>query len=127
MVPVVCGVWRPSKLVLPDIERALRSTGNGLWHATDLGQIRGVARLCDEIAADCWRLWLDGADQPDPRPWADILAAGDNKRVVKAERVAFLDWQRPGRDGKPARRPWPQAQWPDLRATPGPQELREAA
>ena len=92
-----------------------------------LCQVNSLARTNDEIAADCWRLWLDGANKPDPRPWADILAAGDNKRVVKAERVAFLDWQRPGRDGKPARRPWPQAQWPDLRAEPTPQQLREAA
>ncbi len=93
----------------------------------DLCQVSSLARLGAEIAVDCWRLWLDGADAPDPRPWVDILAAGDNTHVVRAERVAFLDWQRPGRDGKPARRPWPQAQWPDLRVAPGPQELREAA
>jgi hypothetical protein len=94
----------------------------------NLCQASSLARANDEVAAGCWRLWLDTPDgQPDPRPWAEILAAGDNKRVVRAERVAFLDWQRPGRDGKPARRPWPQAQWPDLRAAPGSQELREAA
>ena len=93
-----------------------------------LCQAGSIARLRAERDADCWRLWLDDpSGSPDPRPWAEILAAGDNARVVRAERVAFLDWQRPGRDGKPARRPWPQAQWPDLRAAPGPQELREAA
>lgn len=108
-------------------DASLRGGFRGLGVCTLRAQVTTLARLNDEIAADCWRLWLDGADAPDPRPWADILAAGDNKRVVKAERVAFLDWQCPGRDGKPARRLWPQAQWPDLRAMPGPQELREAA
>jgi hypothetical protein len=56
--------------------------------------------------AACWRLWLDGADKPDPRPWADILAAGDNRRVVKAERVAFLDWTDLDQTGRPKRKPW---------------------
>jgi hypothetical protein len=97
-----------------------------------------VPRSKAERDADCWRLWLDSpTGEPDPRLWADILAAGDNARVIRAERVAFLDWADPGPDafntartGHPqmaSRRPWPQAQWPDLRAAPGPRELREAA
>jgi len=49
---------------------------------------------------------LAGATAPDPRPWTDILASGDHKRVVKAERVAFLDWANPGPDGKPVKRKW---------------------
>jgi hypothetical protein len=90
-------------------------TGEKLSHAirnaarlglVDLAQTTSLPQLNNEIAADCWRLWLDGADQPDPRPWADILAAGDNKRVVKAERVAFLDWTDLDRAGKPKRKPW---------------------
>lgn len=115
------------------IDGALRNAdkrpaaSRGLGNVAERCQVNSIARASDEIERNCWRLWLDGADEPDPRPWADILAAGDNKRVVKAERVAFLDWQRPGRDGKPARRPWPQAQWPDLRAEPAPQKVREAA
>jgi hypothetical protein len=105
-----------------------------------LCQVNGIARLKAERDADCWRTFLADADAPDPRPWAEVLAAGDFARVTRAERVAFLDWDRPtgpvvihtkdelGRDRPPAaRRPWPQAQWPDLRATPGSQELREAA
>lgn len=96
-----------------------------------LCQVNSLARLKAERDADCWRLWLDGAHEPDPRPWADILAAGDHVHVVRAARVAFLDWADPigstvihdkdklGRD-RPlaARRPWPQAQWPDLRSPP---------
>ena len=65
-----------------------------------------LGRLYAEVRADCWALWLDSATVPDPRPWADILASGDHKRVVKAERVAFLDWEKPGPDGKPVRRKW---------------------
>jgi hypothetical protein len=116
------GLDRILKFIPEDPEKSC-----GLAQCHDVAQVASLLQMRAEIAADCWRLWLDGSTQPDPRPWADILAAGDNKRVVKAERVAFLDWQRPGRDGKPARRPWPQAQWPDLRAAPGPQESREAA
>jgi hypothetical protein len=113
--------------VNPNKRHHSRGLGETDTAAGLLCQAGSIARLRAERDADCWRLWLDGANKPDPRPWADILAAGDNKRVVKAERVAFLDWQRPGRDGKPTRRSWPQAQWPDLREAPGPRELREAA
>jgi superfamily II DNA or RNA helicase len=119
--------WSGLQGLLQKAHKPEKSKSRSLHLCADLCQVSSLVRLGAEIAVDCWRLWLDGADKPDPRPWADILAAGDNTHVVRAERVAFLDWQRPGRDGKPARRPWPQAQWPDLRAAPGPQELREAA
>lgn len=72
----------------------------------DLCQAKTAGLVVAEVRADCWALWLDGATDPDPRPWAEILASGDHKRVVKAERVAFLDWEKPGKDGKPVRRPW---------------------
>lgn len=78
----------------------------GLQTAPDLLQIRSLPRLYKEVRAGCWALWLDGAPSPDPRPWADLLASGDHKRVVKAERVAFLDWANPGPDGKPVKRKW---------------------
>ena len=95
-----------------------------------LCQVNSISRLQAEIRADCWRLWLDGSETPDPRPWAEILAAGDNVRVARAERVAFLDWDDPtgptahdwrelGKTVKrqvAARRPWPGARWPDLHA-----------
>lgn len=122
---------------------ALRQRHRGVGSTKNLPilcQVNGIARLRAERDADCWRLWLDGADAPDPRPWAEILAAGDNKRVVRAERVAFLDWDRPTgptvRDWKEpgfaakrqmaARRPWSQAQWPDLRAEPAAKPKRKA-
>jgi hypothetical protein len=106
-----------------------------------LCQVNSIARLKAERDADCWRLFLSPDGPPDPRPWAEILAAGDFAEVMRAERVAFLDWanptgptvrdwKEPGRKGPSApaaRRPWPRAQWPDLRAMPGPQESREAA
>jgi len=78
----------------------------GLAFVPDLCRDDSLSHLMVGIKADCWSLWLDGATAPDPRPWAHILASGDHKRVVKAERVAFLDWDKPGPDGKPVKRPW---------------------
>lgn len=83
-----------------------RSGDRGLGVAKDRCQVSTLGRLYDEVRTNCWALWLDGATDPDPRPWAAILASGDHKRVVKAERVAFLDWENPGPDGKPVRRKW---------------------
>ena len=94
-----------------------RGLGTSSMALAVLCQVNSIARMKAEIRADCWRLWLDGADKPDTRLWVDILAAGDNKLVERAERVAFLDWTDPGPDGKPTRKPWPQAQHPDLLAT----------
>lgn len=116
LVPRFCRNFRANQRT-PDIEgekgnclnQALRSApprSRGLGYAPDLCQVNSLARINDEIEADCWALWLDGATAPDPRPWADILASGDHKRIVKAERIAFLDWTNPGKDGKPVRHPW---------------------
>lgn len=78
----------------------------GLSNAVDLCQVGSLVQLLREVECSCWALTLDGATTPDPRPWADLLASGDHKRIVKAGRVAFLDWEKPGKDGKPVRRLW---------------------
>lgn len=109
-----------------------RSQSRGLGATPEalavLCQVNSIARLQAEIRADCWRLWLQGQDEPDSRSWAEVRASGDNARVVKAERVAFLDWDNPTgptarnwsdspwHPSVAARRPWPGAQWPDLLA-----------
>lgn len=69
------------------------SASRGLAYAFDLCQVDSIASANAEIEADCWRFTLAGADAPDPRPWAELLASGDHKRIASAERVAFLDWQ----------------------------------
>lgn len=94
------------------IEHALRNAANrpsasrGLASVPDRGQANSILQANTEIEADCWRFTLDGQTSPDPRPWADILASGDNKRIVAAERTHYLDWAKPGRDGKPVKRLW---------------------
>lgn len=82
-------------------------------------QVDSIARLRSEVAADCWRFTLRGQKKPDPRPWAEILASGDNVKVEKAERIAYLDWtdgngakvwRMPGSTGpaeKASRKAWP--------------------
>jgi superfamily II DNA or RNA helicase len=76
----------------------------GLFGAVDLCQVNSLVRASYELGTDCWALTLEGATAPDPRPWADILVSGDHKRIVKVERTHFLDWAKPGKDGKPVRR-----------------------
>jgi len=111
VAPIFCVAWRCSQ-ASQDVGGKSGWAWNTLLRrglgskAADRCQVDSVSRFNDEIAADCWRLWLDGADKPDPRPWADILAAGDNRRVVKAERVAFLDWTDLDQTGRPKRKPW---------------------
>jgi len=88
----------------------------GLGYAPDLCQVNSIARANYEIEHGCWRFTLKGARKPDKRPWAAILAAGDNTKIETAERVAFLDWENPDADAPlvgygsgqaPAtRRPW---------------------
>ena len=108
LVVELCSRWRLTAEKAKALDLALRAatTSNRFGAIEILCHVNSLARANDEIAADCWRLWLDGADAPDPRPWADILATGDNKRVVRAERVAFLDWTDLDRAGKPKRKPW---------------------
>lgn len=103
-----------SRLLTTAHTRASRSRGFG--YAPDLCQVTGISRFNDEIEADCWRFTLKGAKKPDLRPWADILASGDNMKIESAERIAFLDWENPD-NGAPlvgvtrgrvpaTRRPW---------------------
>ena len=65
----------------------------GFGFTSDRCQVSGIACANYEIEADCWRFTLAGETVPDPRPWADLLASGDHKRIECAERVAFLDWK----------------------------------
>jgi len=60
----------------------------------DICQVNTLGRLWAEVEHDCWRFTLKGAKRPDPRPWTDILASGDNKLIETAERIAFLDWDK---------------------------------
>lgn len=77
------------------INDALRrpEKGRGIADVPDLCHVTSVAYGNAEIEADCWRFTLTGSTTPDPRPWADLLASGDHKRIERAERVAFLDWK----------------------------------
>jgi len=91
--------------------------GLGLGREQDLCQVNSLARANFEIEHDCWRFTLKGAKKPDHRPWAAILASGDNKKIEKVQRVAFLDWEHPdenaltlrsasGPKSYATRRPW---------------------
>lgn len=51
-----------------------------------------LGRVNSEIEAGCWQFTLDGCDAPDARPWAELLASGDHKRIVSAVRTHYLDW-----------------------------------
>jgi len=82
------------------------TASRGLGYALDLCQVNSICRFKTETIADCWRFTLKGAKRHDKRPWAAILASGDNKKIESAERIAFLDWENPDADGKPVRRPW---------------------
>lgn len=64
----------------------------GLNKVSDLCQAGTLLKANAEIEADCWRFTLQGSTAPDPRPWSDLLASGDHRRIAGAERVAFLDW-----------------------------------
>jgi superfamily II DNA or RNA helicase len=86
--------------------QAKPSKSRGLGYAIDLCQVNSLSRLKLESEHDCWRFTLKGAKKPDTRPWAVLLASGDNKKIESAERVAFLDWENPDTNGKPVRRPW---------------------
>lgn len=74
------------------VTKRQRSRSRG-FRTPDLCQVTSLARTNSEIEADCWRFTLDGCDVPDPRPWSELLASGDHKRVVSAERTHYLDWQ----------------------------------
>jgi len=72
----------------------------------DFCQVKNLGCANAEIEHDCWRFTLKGAKKPDKRPWAALLASGDNVKIESAERIAFLDWENPDANGKPVRRPW---------------------
>lgn len=64
----------------------------GLQKTSDLCQAGSLLKANAEIEADCWRFTLAGETTPDLRPWSDMLACGDHRRIATAERAAFLDW-----------------------------------
>lgn len=68
------------------------SKSRGLVHVLDMCQATTLARANAEIEANCWVFTLDGAAEPDPRLFEILLEAGDHRRIVSAQRIAFLDW-----------------------------------
>lgn len=75
----------------------------GLCDAPDLCQATTLLRANAEIEADCWRFYLDDESAWDKRRFIDLLGSGENRRITRALRVAFLDWANPN-DGNGA--PW---------------------
>ncbi len=73
--------------------RSRPKQSRGLAYAPDLCLVSSIATGNAEIEADCWRFTLQGSTAPDPRPWAELLASGDHRRIAGAKRVAFLDWK----------------------------------
>jgi hypothetical protein len=47
-----------------------------------------------EIVRDCWWFTLRGQTKPDLRDWKELFAASDNVLIEKAERVAYLDFEK---------------------------------
>lgn len=99
-VVILLGVqWRQSEGANPALNGIMRNAAanksgtRGLCTVSDRCQVNGITRANAEIEADCWRFTLAGETAPDPRPWAELLASGDHKRIERAERVAFLDWK----------------------------------
>ena len=100
-VVVVCAVhgapvervteWNTLSTLLRNTTRGKASRGLNL--AADLCQVSSIGRLMSEVRCDCWRFTLQGSTAPDPRPWAELLASGDHRRIAGAERIAFLDWK----------------------------------
>ena len=64
-----------------------------LYLAPDRCQAITLQRANAEIEANCWLFTLQGESKPDPRCFETLLEAGDHKRIVSAERIAFLDWE----------------------------------
>lgn len=91
----------------PDRRGKSRGVGGSPEALALLMQVNSLARLKQERDADCWRFTLKGAKRPDPRPWAELLASGDNVKVEKAERTHYLDWTDLDRNGQPKRKVWP--------------------
>ena len=93
------------RTISPDVENEnMRGLGHNLCRAVLNERSRGlntVSDLCQagtllkanaEIETDCWRFTLGDATLPDPRSWAELLASGDHKQIVSAQRTHYLDW-----------------------------------
>ena len=55
-------------------------------------QANTLARIRAEVERDCWWFTLEGQDFPDPRTWHELRMSGDCTLIVKATRVAYLDF-----------------------------------
>jgi len=88
-----------------------------LRHASDISdkmpdeplacQANTKHRVIAEIEANCWWFTLEGQSHPDPRQWHELRITGDHALIVKATRVAYLDFeaqQEPGPCKKAPRR-----------------------
>lgn len=65
----------------------------GLSITPDRAQVISHRRFTSEIESDCWAFTLEGQTASDTRCWADILASGEHKLIIAAERTHYLDWQ----------------------------------
>jgi len=88
-----------------------------LRHASDISdkmpdeplacQANTKPRVVAEIETNCWWFTLEGQNYPDPRQWHELRMSGDHALIVKATRVAYLDFeaqQEPGPYKKAPRR-----------------------
>jgi len=56
-------------------------------------QVKTRAHVIAEIEANCWWFTLEGQNYPDPRQWHELRMSGDHALIVKATRVAYLDFE----------------------------------
>ena len=89
----------------PDVTHACQDPHQADWHKLPRHDLLLASPSCLELREPSSRRAParrrqhrhlppgEGSTAPDPRPWADLLASGDHKRIECAERVAFLDWK----------------------------------
>ena len=65
----------------------------GLAKTPDRAQVCSWARFTSEVENDCWRFMIGDSLELDPRSWAELLASGDNERIVIVRRTHYLDWE----------------------------------
>lgn len=82
------------------LENSIRAAGTprgprysrGLHAARDRCYASTLGRINTEIENDCWRFMIGDELELDPRPWSELLASGDNQRIVIVRRTHYLDW-----------------------------------
>lgn len=65
----------------------------GLAKTPDRVQVCSYMRFVSEIENDCWRFMIGDSLELDSRPWSELLASGDNERIVIVRRTHYLDWE----------------------------------